>query len=436
MNAAQNDRDYLDFFGLVEAPFALTPDPAFFFSTEDNQAAFTGICTCINRGEGYAVLTGDIGTGKSTLCRMLLSHLEESAETAFIVNPFLNEAELLRAILLDLGIQQEQDAPTAGKPGTQELVNDINDFLVQAHRKHRRCVAIIDEAHNLPISTLEQLRILGNLETNKEKLLQIVLVGQRELLDLLNSPRLGQLHQRIANWYHLEPLSAQQEIPYFSFRLERAGLHRPIRLSPGAAARAHKLTRGFPRLMNILFDRALCEARSQQKWEVSEKDVRQASKGVPLEHGIPGSGRPPSEGKRRRRAPVALLLILAAALGALGGLWAAGLFRPPPQEPPSQTAPLPVRRWAISLGTFNTMADAQQAVRDACAALQAVPGAASQQGYVVTLLGKERQERYQANVGEFKENEGALVACGTLRERGLSCNVVEGKALEIPSEAK
>jgi len=433
MNVANNDYDYLEFFGLEEAPFALTPDPAFLFPTEDNQTALRGICTSIKRGDGYAVMTGGIGTGKTTLCRTLLRLLQPTAETAFIINPFLNEVELLRAILSDLGPTPEQNDAQAGNIGAQELIERINDFLIESHRNNRRCVVVIDEAHNLPISTLEQLRILGNIETDKEKLLQTVLVGQDELLELLSNPSLNPLQQRIANWYHLQPLSAQQMEPYFRFRLEQAGLRRELKLSPRAAALAYKLTQGFPRLMNILFDRTLRELHKQCKWEVDEKDVRKASAGVPLERSIPTPPSPAPKSKKRRRTIVTPLLIAAAVvLGSMLGFWTSTVLRPDSPLPAKQ-APAPADKlWTLSVGSFETKEEAEQAVRNARSALAALPGGLQGEGYVVTLLEQNGDERYLAAIGKFRKKETADSAGEQLKAHGFRCEVVEGESLKIP----
>ncbi len=272
--------EYLDYFGLREAPFALTPDPAFLFLTESHQRALEGLAGFVSRGEGYAVLYGDIGTGKTTLCRALLERLHPNVETALIVNPFLDEADLLRAIASDLGIPL-QDTP-AERSNTQKLLETVGGFLAETRRGGKRCAVIMDEAHNLPIPALEQLRVIGNLETNKEKLLQVILVGQEELMDLLSSPRVTQLHQRIARWFHLDPLTAEDIELYFRFRMERAGMEKELKITREASALVHRLTSGYPRLLNMLFDRALTSVAQKRKWVVEAEDVRAASEQMPL----------------------------------------------------------------------------------------------------------------------------------------------------------
>jgi len=433
MNVANDNYDYWEFFGLEEAPFALTPNPAFLFPTEDNQTALQGICQSITRGDGYAVMTGGIGTGKTTLCRALLRLLQSTAETALIINPFLNEVELLRAILLDFGPTSEQDDAQVENMSAQELMERIHDFLIESYKNNKRCVVVIDEAHNLPISTMEQLRILGNIETDKEKLLQTILVGQNELLELLSNPSLSPLQQRIANWYHLRPLSAQQVEPYFRFRLEQAGLHKELKLSPRAAALAYKLTQGIPRLMNILFDRTLRELYEQRKWKVDEKDVRKASAGVPLKRSIPTPPSPaPKSKKRPRRIVTALLIAPAAVLAGMFGFWM--LTDLPPDSPlPTKQAPAPTDElWTLSVGSFETKEEAEQAVRNARSALAALPGGLQREGYVVTLLEQNGDERHLATIGKFRKKENADSASEQLKAQGFSCEVVEGKKLKIP----
>ncbi|MBT5608579.1 MAG: AAA family ATPase, partial [Lentisphaerae bacterium] len=212
--------DYIHFYGLTEAPFALTPDPHFLFPTEANQKALQGIYSCVRRGEGYAVLTGDIGTGKTLICRALLELFErDKIETALLVNPFISEEELVRALLNDFGVSLSDVAPGEETSGSraevQRMMDAFTDFLTERSENGVRCVAIVDESQNLPISALEQLRIMGNLETNKEKLLQIVLVGQNEFLDALKHSRLMQLVQRISNWYRLGPMPRSIVGDYF-----------------------------------------------------------------------------------------------------------------------------------------------------------------------------------------------------------------------------
>ena len=427
------DEDFMAFSGLAEAPFTLTPDPAFLFPTRDNQTALHGICACVDRGEGYAVMTGDVGTGKTTVCRAVLSHVNSNAETALILNPFLSETELLAAILRDFGLAPDENAARANRTGTQRMMEQISDFLTEAHRKSRRCLAVIDESHNLPISTLEQLRILGNLETNKEKLLQIVLVGQPELLDSLTSPAVRQLHQRIANWYRLEPLAAEQVESYFHFRLERAGLKKELKLYPGAAELVYKLTRGYPRLMNMVFDRTLREVVRQRKWGVDEEDVRAATEHMPLEQGIPQPLRAPSRRRRRLSVAVISVVLLAAIAGGLLGFWRGVLSRAP-SPVAAQSGRAEAARWTVSVGVFESKADAEGAVRSARSRLQSVTGNPPTGGYVVTLRDPTKGEQYLAVIGESQEEEGAVSLSEKLKVEGFDANVLDRRVLKLTSD--
>jgi general secretion pathway protein A len=199
---------YEEYYGFVEKPFSLTPDPKYLYRSESHANAFELLQYAIERHEGFAVITGDIGTGKTMLCRALLEQTDKKTFTALLLNPFLSEEDLLKTILQDLGVLSRNDERLARQPSKQELINTLYDFLLSLLPLGARAVLIIDEAQNLPVHILEQIRILSNLETDKEKLLQIILVGQLNLVPLLRSPELRQLDQRISIRYELKPLGA------------------------------------------------------------------------------------------------------------------------------------------------------------------------------------------------------------------------------------
>src|SRR3954470_7916277 len=208
---------YEEYYSLTEAPFSLTPDPKYFYRSESHHRAFELLQYAIQRREGLMTVYGDIGTGKTTLCRAVLSTIGNHVYTALLLNPFLNELELLKGILCDFGIV----AP-AGKT-KQDLITELSTFLISVLEKNGRAVVVLDEAQNIPMATLEQIRIISNLETNKEKLLQIVMVGQLELVDVLSKPELRQLYQRISIKCELNPLSADEAALYIRHRLAIAG---------------------------------------------------------------------------------------------------------------------------------------------------------------------------------------------------------------------
>jgi general secretion pathway protein A len=264
---------YEPYFGFAEKPFSLTPDPKYLYRSESHANAFELLQYALDRREGFVVITGDIGTGKTTLCRALLEQADQKTFTALLLNPFLSEEDLIRAILLDLGLISRLDASRADRPPSkQDLINTLSDFLLSLAPLGARAVLIVDEAQNLPLPILEQIRILSNIETDKEKLLQIILVGQLNLLPLLRSPELRQLDQRISVRYQLTPLTAEEVAAYVGHRLTIAAPARPVSFSPAALQRVHEYSGGVPRLINLLCDRALLGAYSAQTTRV-ERDV-------------------------------------------------------------------------------------------------------------------------------------------------------------------
>jgi type II secretory pathway predicted ATPase ExeA len=216
---------YEEYYGFVEKPFSLTPDPKYLYRSESHANAFELLQYAIRRREGFVVVTGDIGTGKTTLCRAVLEQLDRKTFTALILNPFLAEEDLLRLILQDFGVVSREEIKRGRLAGVskQELIETLNDFLLSLLPLRATAVLIIDEAQNLPRAVLEHIRILSNLETDKEKLLQIVLVGQLNLREVLRSPDLRQLDQRVSIRYNLKPLTQEETAAYVAHRLTIAG---------------------------------------------------------------------------------------------------------------------------------------------------------------------------------------------------------------------
>ena len=274
---------YEDYFGFIEKPFSLTPDPKYLFKSASHASAFELLQYAIRRREGFVVITGDIGTGKTTLCRALLEHIDSRTFTALLLNPFLSEEDLLAAILQDLGILSRGEPRLAGRqPTKQELVNTLNDFLLSLAPLGARAVLIVDEAQNLPLPILEQIRILSNLETDKEKLLQIILVGQLNLVPLLRSPELRQLDQRISVRYQLMPLTDEETGAYVSHRLAIARPTRGVIFTPAALALVHRYSGGIPRSINMLCDRALLAGYTAQTTRIDEGMVTTAAEALDL----------------------------------------------------------------------------------------------------------------------------------------------------------
>ncbi len=241
---------YKAFYGLREKPFNLTPDPRFLYLSEKHKEAFAHLLYGIRNRAGFVMVTGEIGTGKTTICRNLLNQLDEDTELAFIFNPMLSPLELLKKIVSEFGIEAQ---------GTNalELTEELNEYLLEAAAKGKNCVLLIDEAQNLDPQVLEQIRLLSNLETETEKLLQIVLIGQPELGEKLALHELRQLNQRITARYHLKPLSDKEVLHYVAYRLHVAGGRRQVKFARRAIKAVYRISKGTPRVINALCDRAL-----------------------------------------------------------------------------------------------------------------------------------------------------------------------------------
>jgi general secretion pathway protein A len=285
LSRARDEYDmYENYYGFVEKPFSLTPDPKYLYKSESHANAFELLQYAVRRREGFVVITGDIGTGKTTLCRAVLGQLNRKTFTALILNPFLAEEDLLRLILQDFGVVSRGEIRRGRLAGISksELVETLNDFLLSLLPLRATAVLIIDEAQNLPRTVLEHIRILSNLETNKEKLLQIVLVGQTNLKDVLRSPDLRQLDQRVAIRYSLKPLTAEETAAYVAHRLSIAGGGSAISFTPKALHVVHRCTTGIPRVINLLCDRALLGAYSERARRVTPEMVRKAAASLEL----------------------------------------------------------------------------------------------------------------------------------------------------------
>jgi len=260
---------YLDFFGFQEAPFAITPDPGFLFLSRTHQSVIEKLLYGINNRSGFVLLTGEVGTGKTTICRTILDRLEGKAETVYIINPSLSGVEILAAILDDLGV-----ASTVGAT-KKDLMDRLNAFLLGADRL-KPVVIIIDDAQTMPIEALEDLRLLSNLETDKEKLLQMVLVGQPELFTTISKPELRQLHQRVAISCTLDYLKEEEVSGYIERRLFVAGNKGQVRFARASVDRIFKASSGTPRLINRICDYSLIAAYLGNDHTIHERYVIQA----------------------------------------------------------------------------------------------------------------------------------------------------------------
>ena len=269
---------YLRYFGLNEAPFSITPDPAFVFLSPRHRDALAHLMYGIGKGGsgGFVQLTGEVGTGKTTLCRCLLEQIPEGTRIALLLNPLVTPRELLAAISEELGIDIGESIDS-----TRLLVDGLNQYLLAAHQRGERVVVVIDEAQNLSPEALEQVRLLTNLETSKEKLLQIVLLGQPELRELLQRRTLRQLAQRITARFHLSPLGPKDTHLYIRHRMQVAGAQRnPFRRS--AMNALYQRSQGIPRLINIIADRSLIAAFAKERMDVTAAMVHAAANEVQL----------------------------------------------------------------------------------------------------------------------------------------------------------
>ena len=266
---------YTSFFGLQEKPFAITPDPRYLYLSERHAEALAHLLYGINEAGGFIQLTGEVGTGKTTVIRSLLEQLPGHAEVALILNPRITPAEFLLTICEELHLQ----VPAEGRASTKALMDLLGHYLLEAHARGKRVVLIVDEAQNLSFETLEQVRLLTNLETATTKLLQIILIGQEELRALLEQPDLRQLAQRITGRYHLSPLSRDETTGYVKHRMRVAGATAEA-FTPGALREVHRLSNGIPRVINVVCDRALLGAFTREDHRVGASYIRQAASEV------------------------------------------------------------------------------------------------------------------------------------------------------------
>jgi type II secretory pathway predicted ATPase ExeA len=303
---------YKKHFGLTDLPFSIAPDPRFLYMSGQHREALAHLIYGVTTEGGFVLLTGEVGTGKTTICRCLLEQVPEATDIAFILNPKVTVEELLASICDEIGVRYPE-----GTKSNKVFIDLINDYLLDAHARGRKTVLVIEEAQNLSPDVLEQVRLLTNLETADRKLLQIIMLGQPELKDILARPELRQLSQRITARYHLGPLSRQDISAYVSHRLTVAGGKKRL-FSPSSIRLLYRLSGGVPRLINLLCDRALLGAYVQEKSRVDRSTLRKAAGEV--------LGKPPEFGKwlTLRRAFVMLLVLICGAVLAIlykeGGL--------------------------------------------------------------------------------------------------------------------
>jgi len=368
---------YLSFFGLNEKPFAITPDPRYLYLSARHSEALAHLLYGISESGGFVQLTGEVGTGKTTIVRSLLAQVPKDAEIALILNPRMTAPEFLLTICEEIGIGV-QDAATGS---VKDLVDILNSYLLRAHAEGRRVVLVVDEAQNLAPDVLEQVRLLTNLETTTQKLLQIILIGQPELRELLARTELRQLAQRITGRYHLDPLSREEAAAYVRHRLRVAGATTEI-FTNGALREVYRLSGGVPRVINVICDRALLGAYTQDQHTLTGATVRRAAAEV--------FGRPvqPAWLPAAMIGGAAALLVIIALLA-----WQRGLFggsesaAPPPDSPlvarvaPGAGAPTGA---AAAPGASDAAAGVAGAATTPGAAAGTIPTGAAAAGTVAT----------------------------------------------------
>lgn len=264
---------YTRYFGLTEKPFAIAPNPRYLFMSELHREALAHLMYGISSEGCIILLTGDVGTGKTTVCRCLIDQLPAKTDIAMILNPKLTINDLLKTICDELKIPIP-----ATTPSIKNYIDQLNAYLLRAHAEGRNTALIVDEAQNLDIEVLEQLRLLTNLETNTNKLLQIILIGQPELRNILGDPKLSQINQRITTRYHLKPLQAADVSTYIEHRIAVAGgTSRNVLFSKKAIQYAAKISKGIPRVINTLCDHALLGAYANNRDHVSLGIIKKAA---------------------------------------------------------------------------------------------------------------------------------------------------------------
>lgn len=352
---------YEEYYGFVQPPFSLTPDPRFLYRSESHDVALQQVWQAIRRKEGFIVLTGDIGTGKTTLCRTLLEQFDQTTFTALILNPFLSVEELLREVLLSFGVVSK-DALKSGRLATaskHELIRTLHDFLLSLVPLHGSAVLIIDEAQHLSTDVLEEIRILSNLETNDQKLLQIVIVGQLNLLELLHKAELRQLDQRISIRCSLKALTREEVEAYVTHRLWVARGSTSVSFTPKAFDLVHAVSGGVPRMINLICDRALMVACEAQTSRITEEQVvlSAAQIGLKVPKGKVRGERSAAATRSSKRIWVVAAVLVMAALGGtvyyfLGNpleLMAAAEM-PAARRPPARPLPASVTALAVPAG--------------------------------------------------------------------------------------
>jgi general secretion pathway protein A len=355
---------YAEHFGLKREPFSIAPDPRYLFMSERHREALAHLLYGVRGGGGFVLLTGEIGAGKTTVCRCFLEQVPKRCNVAYIFNPKLTALELLQSICEEFRI--EVHARASASATLKDHVDALNEYLLRTHAAGHNNVLIIDEAQNLSIDVLEQLRLLTNLETNERKLLQIILIGQPELRDMLLKPELEQLAQRVVARFHLDPLAEEETAHYIKHRLSVAGMNGLIPFDREARHRIFELSRGVPRRINLLCDRALLGAYASGRQRVDKAIVEKAASEV-FDSRDRGTAWSPT-----RKAALAAAVTLGVMAVVAAALWLSGAQRRSTAADPAAAAAS-----AASAAALSVPAAASAVARHAASAAAASPGVAA-----------------------------------------------------------
>jgi general secretion pathway protein A len=406
---------YAKHFGLKELPFSIAPNPRYLFMSERHREALAHLLYGVRGGGGFVVLTGDVGAGKTTVCRCLLEQLPPRCNVAYIFNPKMTVEELLKSVCAEFRISLPHEG--RGTSTLKDYVDALNVYLLRAHSVAHNNVLIIDEAQNLSDDVLEQLRLLTNLETNERKLLQIVLIGQPELRAILARPGMRQLAQRVIARYHLGALTEKETAQYVLHRLAVAGLSRPAPFDGRTMRRVYRHSHGVPRRINLLCDRALLGAYAKGKAGVDRGTLLAAAREV--------FDQPHAESAPRGRYDRPLLVGLGVALGALlvGGLALALRGQPPAAAPADATASAAAAVASIPpASTSSTSPEAATVTNDAGPA-GSLPAQAEpfdlRTGFA-SLVGAD-EDAWQALAQAWGITLGGGDPCAFVRDQGIRC---------------
>lgn len=395
---------YTSFFGLHEKPFSITPDPRYLFMSERHAEALAHLLYGVKESGGFIQLTGEVGTGKTTLIRSLLQQMPDTADVALILNPQLSRIEFLLSICEELGVPVPEE-----RDSIKALTDALNRFLLENHSRGRRTILIVDEAQNLKTDVLEQVRLLTNLETPKQKLLQIILIGQPELRELLGRNDMRQLAQRITGRYHLEPLSREEAEAYIDHRVKVAGGVGRI-FADGSRREIWRLAHGIPRMINVIADRALLGAFTAESNQITPPIVRRAAAEV---YDRPTAGLPHWQLLLRQAViPLVVLLVV------VSGWWWQQRTSAVAPAAAVQTAPAPAP--AASAAAATGAIDRSLQLDSLATLMEALPEVADSDAAYTTLFGLWTAE-YKAGASDAcQQAEGHKLRClfqrGTLDE--------------------